>query len=301
MMKYFKKLTAALVAASLFATSAICCFAETLYFENGYYYSYINNSSVALAGWDYRDPVLPVPAVLNNREVNAIANRAFKGDTNITGIDFSNATNLHNIGLYAFEGCTELTGEIVFPEQIYFIDDCAFQNCTSLSEIEINADLYYIPNQCFYNCSELQNVKLNDNLEQILNYAFANCPLLTRVDIPDSVTFIADTAFQNDNDLVLGVNYGSYAYQYAVDKGIRYVLLDQEIILGDVDKSGFVDIRDVTEIQKHLAELGEPLDELALYAADVNGDGDVDISDATSIQLFLAELDFTYPIGQIIS
>ncbi len=273
MMKYFKKLTAALVAASLFATSVICCFAETLYFENGYYYSYINNSSVALAGWDYRDPVLPVPAVLNNREVNAIANRAFKGDTNITGIDFSNATNLHNIGLYAFEGCTELTGEIVFPEQIYFIDDCAFQNCTSLSEVEINADLYYIPNQCFYNCSELQNVKLNDNLEQILNYAFANCPLLTRVDIPDSVTFIADTAFQNDND----------------------------IILGDVDKSCFVDIRDVTEIQKHLAELGEPLDELALMAGDVNGDGNVDISDATSIQLFLAELDFTYPIGQIIS
>lgn len=300
-MKLLKRITAALCAASLITISIISCFADTHYFENGYFYSFRNNNEVSLVGWDYRTSVLPVPSVLNNRAVTLIGNNAFMDDENLTGVDFSNATNLHSIGVYSFAGCVNISEKLTLPESLYFIDDCAFEGCTSIPELEINSDLYYIPVQCFNNCTSLETVKLNDNLEQILNYAFANCPLLTRVDIPDSVTFIADTAFQNDNDLILGVNYGSYAYQYAVDKGIRYVLLDQEIILGDVDKSCFVDIRDVTEIQKHLAELGDPLDELALYAADVNGDGNVDISDATSIQLFLAELDFTYPIGQIIS
>ena len=53
---------------------------------------------------------------------------------------------------------------------------------------------------------------------------------------------------------------------------------------------GRVDIRDVTAIQRHLAEL-EPLSDQALALADTNGDGEVTIDDATHLLMYLAEYD----------
>ncbi len=60
-------------------------------------------------------------------------------------------------------------------------------------------------------------------------------------------------------------------------------------LLGDADNNGTVNIQDVTEIQRHLAEL-ITLEKTALSNADFNQDGTVDIDDATAIQRFLAEL-----------
>ena len=53
---------------------------------------------------------------------------------------------------------------------------------------------------------------------------------------------------------------------------------------------GRVDIRDVTAIQRHLAEI-ELLSGQTLALADTNGDGEIDISDATHLQMYLAEFD----------
>ncbi len=65
---------------------------------------------------------------------------------------------------------------------------------------------------------------------------------------------------------------------------------EPEIIKGDADCDGYVDINDVTCIQRYLAEYIE-FDEIQLKAADVNGDGFVNIKDATKIQRFLAEFE----------
>ena len=70
-------------------------------------------------------------------------------------------------------------------------------------------------------------------------------------------------------------------------------------IRGDAaDGDGHVDIRDVTAIQRHLAEL-EHLNSDRLKAADVTGEG-LDISDATAIQMYLAEYENTYKIGETV-
>ena len=58
--------------------------------------------------------------------------------------------------------------------------------------------------------------------------------------------------------------------------------------LGDVVRSGKIDIRDVTAIQRHIAEL-KPLNDEQEYLADVNHDGVVNIDDATLLQMYLAE------------
>ena len=71
-------------------------------------------------------------------------------------------------------------------------------------------------------------------------------------------------------------------------------------ILGDANGDRFVDINDVTAIQRHLAEAA-PIEESLVTAADVNADGTVDIADATALQAYLAEYAVAYPIGQPIN
>lgn len=63
---------------------------------------------------------------------------------------------------------------------------------------------------------------------------------------------------------------------------------------------GFVNINDVTAIQRNLAEL-EQFNELQELAADANCDKEIDISDATAIQMYSAEYVLPYPIGKMIT
>lgn len=66
-------------------------------------------------------------------------------------------------------------------------------------------------------------------------------------------------------------------------------------LLGDADNDGKVTIKDVTCIQRFLAELATG--EISEAAADVDGNGEINISDATFIQMWLAEMETPYAIG----
>ncbi|MBQ5744071.1 MAG: dockerin type I repeat-containing protein, partial [Ruminococcus sp.] len=84
---------------------------------------------------------------------------------------------------------------------------------------------------------------------------------------------------------------------YAKAQNIPYILLDS-VLLGDANGDGYVNISDVTDIQRAVAEM-DTLDDLRKKAADVNGDGVVTIDDATILQMYLAEFATDYPIGVV--
>ena len=67
--------------------------------------------------------------------------------------------------------------------------------------------------------------------------------------------------------------------------------------LGDADKSGAVDINDVTCIQRTLAGLKD-ISDISPSAADIDENGKVEIIDATYIQRYLAKIETPYPIGE---
>lgn len=67
-------------------------------------------------------------------------------------------------------------------------------------------------------------------------------------------------------------------------------------IVGDTNVDTYVNIKDVTQIQRHLAEL-ELFNDYQLGLADVDRNGAVTIADATTLQGYLAEFDCDYPIG----
>lgn len=296
-MKLIKRAFAIVLTAVLLVSFIPAAVAETIVYYDGYYYTYINNESVALTGWNKADTTLAVPSVLNGRAVKAIPDRAFYADQDITGLDFTNADNLTDIGIYAFANCPLLSGSLIFHENLEYIGECAFTNCVSLQQVSVNSDIEYITLKCFDGCTSLTRVELNGAVETLDAYSFANCTALEYVSIPTSVTSIASTAFLNDTNLTLGVYCDSYAHNYAVENGINYILLDPYVI-GDADGDGEVTIRDVTAIQKVLADM--TVEDFNVKAADIGGNG-LDITDATKIQRYLAEFENPYNIGQVVS
>ena len=68
------------------------------------------------------------------------------------------------------------------------------------------------------------------------------------------------------------------------------VKVESKYDIGDTNLDGSITISDVTEIQKHLAELIHFSDEQQILA-DTNGDGIINITDATHLQKYLAEFD----------
>ena len=71
------------------------------------------------------------------------------------------------------------------------------------------------------------------------------------------------------------------------------------VLLGDADGSGIIDVKDATQIQKHIANI-ITLSGESILAADVDGNGKIDVDDVTYIQKYLAKYDVSYKIGQVV-
>lgn len=298
-MKLINKFTVLLVITSVFVLSVVSSSAKTIYVLNGYSYSIINNTSVALCGGDNHYETLVVPDSISGRWVTTIDNSGFSHNEEITAVDFSQATHLEKIGYLAFAGCTGISNDVVIPDTVSVIGFNAFQNCSSIPSITINGGVQCLQNETFRGCSSLKTVTINGNVETIDSLAFADCVQLEAIAIPSSVTSISGSAFNNCPNLKIYGFTDSCAQTYAQEHNIPFVEV-VKFLLGDVDGVDGVNINDVTAIQCHLAEL-KTVEGIYLMAADANQDDIVDISDATVIQMYIAEYDIPYPVGEIIT
>ncbi len=68
-----------------------------------------------------------------------------------------------------------------------------------------------------------------------------------------------------------------------------FKMVSEDVLRGDTNADGRLNIRDATVIEKYLVKLKD-LDSRSLRAADFNGDGRVSVEDATVIQKTLAEV-----------
>ncbi len=79
------------------------------------------------------------------------------------------------------------------------------------------------------------------------------------------------------------------ATAYPVDGGgDNQPVSDGEILLGDTNRDGYINIRDVSRIQKHLAML-LAMSDLEIEAADCDENGSISIKDATAIQEYIVK------------
>ena len=104
------------------------------------------------------------------------------------------------LGQYAFENCSSLTS-VNIPSSVTEIGRNAFGGCYSLASVKIPSSVTEIGVYAFTHCSSLTSVNIPSSVTEIGQYAFENCSSLSSVNIPSSVTEIGQYAFENCSSL----------------------------------------------------------------------------------------------------
>lgn len=94
------------------------------------------------------------------------------------------------------------TGIYEIPLGVTNIGECAFTDCSKLTEVTIPAGVTIIGKGAFDACSGLTKVIMPSSVNNIGMYAFRNCYGITSVTIPASVKTVANRLFSGCNNLV---------------------------------------------------------------------------------------------------
>ena len=140
----------------------------------------------------------------------------------------SSATLHEGISLISermFANCGNLS-KITIPESIQSIGKEAFTNCSKLAAVTFKGNsIKEILDGTFSGCVALSKIVIPDGVTSIGKEAFYGCKKLSAVTIPASVTEIGEYAFEGcAKKLVLTVDEGSYAEQWANEQGIKIKL-----------------------------------------------------------------------------
>lgn len=297
MIKKCRAVFAFLLTAVLTLGSVLTAYAAGGYFLYEDFYYGVQNKEAYVHGYEGTEWDMVIREKFLSYYVTAVEEYAFFENETIRQLSFYDATQLRSLGDFAFARCTKLEA-VNITSSIQEMGISVFDGCTALEYVRFrNGSVKDIPAQAFYGCTALKTAVFENEPTAIGRLAFAKCAALEAVEIPESVTFIADNAFDGCDNLVIYCTSGSTARQYAAAHNIRYELTDAEpFVIGDANGDGVVNVNDVTEVQRHAAEL-ESLTGARFEAADVNGDGAVDIDDATNLQRYLAEYETGMPIG----
>ena len=130
---------------------------------------------------------------------------------------------VQEIGSNAFDDCLENLTGITFPEGFTTIQERAFEG-TALTSVTIPGGVKEVPN-AFEGCMDLIEVILSEGVEEIACDAFADCESLRDVTLPASVTEIDDCVFYGCPLFTIHAPEGSYAEQFAKEKGYPFEAL----------------------------------------------------------------------------
>lgn len=218
MKKTFRKTIAVIMATMLLLSSfgaALTASADE--YTSGYYTYYLdyNNEAIISACDPSISGDIVTPSTLGGYPVTSIADFAFEGCENITGITVSEGVTSLNPA--AFKDCTSLKYVDVPASTTSYIwvgagDRNTFEGCTALETINVapgntkysskdgvlfahysnGETLYYYPSG-----KKATSYTVPDSTSSINYEAFSGCVYLETVTIPDSVTIIEEQAFEN--------------------------------------------------------------------------------------------------------
>lgn len=244
------------------------------------------------------------------KRIATIEEGTFSCCINLKSVTIGN--NIKHIGDYAFSRCYNLS-DINISNNVTSIGKGAFQS-TIIQKIELPASLESIGEYAFNDCQNLQEVTIPNKEVNINNRAFYNCPELNTVTIPAKVKEIGKNAFGYQGNIFDEEDYeygeensiqdfkitgysNTAAETYAKENGFEFISLGEQILTGDANQDGTVNIKDVTYLQMHIAGNkntdGSPLIDETIKqlfdSIDMNNDGKLTVNDVTALQTYLAQ------------
>lgn len=155
------------------------------------------------SGFETPSGVLDIPAEVDNDgityTVTAVADRAFMGCANITGIILP--PTVAEIGAYAFSHCTGVTGVVAIGDEVVSIGRSAFYGCSNITTLNFNAvNCEFMggsrSNTVFGNCRLLTRIVFGPKVRQIPDFAFAGMNMLKfEWNLPQSLEYVGEYAF----------------------------------------------------------------------------------------------------------
>ena len=161
-----------------------------------------------------------IPRDVDGYKVSTVGQRAFSGLAVKCVFIPTTVTLIDN---YAFLNCSSLS-DIHFSEGLKKINYGAFMNCTMLTVIKLPKTLTTMGTNAFKGCTGMVYFNIPDSMTAIGNSVFAGCTQLSYLHIPASVTSINQTAITDCTNLsrIYGVA-GSYAQTFASDNSFTFV------------------------------------------------------------------------------
>jgi hypothetical protein len=143
-----------------------------------------------------------------------------------TSMEFSNeVSSISAIGPFAFAGCDKISNINNIPDNVSYINQGAFSNCTSLATINIGKNINNIDNTAFNRCTSIfievseensEYSSIKGGLYNKSNTIFIKCPsTVTVYDIPESVTEIISDSFYD----ALNISYINFLGEPPVFEG----------------------------------------------------------------------------------
>ena len=145
------------------------------------------------------------------------------GTLNITGSGaLYNAKLSSDIAWYANRNLIRVVN---IDAGITNLPDFVFSGCTYLEAVNFaeGSKLATIGGSAFRGCTALTELTLPDGMQTIYGNAFRDCSALASVYLPDSISYMSGSAFSGCSKVVLSVGANSYAKNFAVNNGIKYV------------------------------------------------------------------------------
>lgn len=105
----------------------------------------------------------------------------------------------------------------------------AFEGCVSLFSVRCDSTLKSVGDAAFRGCTEMKRLDGSNRLEMIGDEAFANTSL-NSMTLGEQEIQISNSAFAGCSDLVITCFMNSYAYQYAIENGIPFEIIERPTV-----------------------------------------------------------------------
>ena len=184
---------------------------------------------------------------------------AFSYNNNLTTVNIACNIPLYcfslNYSSSPFNNCNSLTN-INLLEGVVTIGNYAFYNRADLTSITIPNSVTTIGDYAFSSCTSLTSITIPDSVTSINIGAFSGCTSLTSITIPDSVTSIGRSAFSGCSGLIDVNISGDIPYQFmdATNTSspfynatnIAHIVLNNTIIIGVASFFGRTNLTSIT-------------------------------------------------------